>query len=321
MIPMFGVVWWQSFDPRESEPTVFTTSPEKCAELFDKIFDTWKQHVQENYGGPGQPTLEPLTVAELISRWKGGEEFRNTDCRFSVDNWGNLVKHKDNVWGHVDWPNLEPFKYVPSKYGDAYTNIEVLLGEPKQDKLLPIIIREYTRKANDFDSITSWDFSFVKNTAETQKTKYWKFLPQDERISYNVIGGNFTSIIDKTRKHSFDIPATSYLTEVDCESAGLKEVVTAVPVTFPIISDNYHVIVEHKRYGIYPDENDVYSFKMVSFFNINDNFPDTALMLSEEKYSCDWIEKPSSDLIDQEYPTEPTYVEWKFKLYEKQNPE
>jgi hypothetical protein len=83
----------------------------KCAELFDKIFDTWEKHVQENYGGPGQPTLEPPSVADLVSGWEGGEEFRSTDCRYRVNDWAYLVRHQEQVWGYVDWPKLEPFVY------------------------------------------------------------------------------------------------------------------------------------------------------------------------------------------------------------------
>jgi len=47
------------------------TDEEKCANFFDKIFDTWKIHVKENYGGPGQPILEPPSVVGLIADWKG----------------------------------------------------------------------------------------------------------------------------------------------------------------------------------------------------------------------------------------------------------
>jgi|SRR3989344_129264 len=97
----------------DPEPQPGTLSNEECAELFDKIFDTWEKHVKENYGGPGQPTLEPPTVAGLVSGWEGGEEFRNTDCRYRVNDWAYLVRHQEQVWGYVDWPKLEPFKYEP----------------------------------------------------------------------------------------------------------------------------------------------------------------------------------------------------------------
>jgi hypothetical protein len=97
----------------DSKPQPGTLSNEDCAKLFDKIFDTWEEYVKENYGGPGQPTLEPPTVAGLVSGWEGGEEFRNTDCRYRVNDWAYLVKHQEQVWGYVDWPKLEPFKYEP----------------------------------------------------------------------------------------------------------------------------------------------------------------------------------------------------------------
>jgi len=105
--------WYDALFYSEPLPLVESEiiSNQKCAELFDKIFDTWEKYVKENYGGPGQPTLEPPTVAGLVSGWEGGEEFRNTDCRYRVNDWAYLVRHHEQVWGYVDWPKLEPFVY------------------------------------------------------------------------------------------------------------------------------------------------------------------------------------------------------------------
>ena len=94
---------------KEDGPQSSTVSNQDCAKLFDKIFDTWEEHVEKNYGGPGQPVMEPPTVEGLISGWWGGEEFRKTDCRYRVNDWAYLVRHQDQVWGNVDWPQLEPF--------------------------------------------------------------------------------------------------------------------------------------------------------------------------------------------------------------------
>jgi hypothetical protein len=365
VIPVFGVVWWQSFDPRESDflnhdrfsecelaifsgddgvclraeqaknldwssvetceqtekiikcppatyPTLFTTSPERCAELFDRIFDTWKQHVKENYGGPGQPTLEPPTVAGLISGWEGGEGFRNTDCRFSVDNWGYLVEHQEQVWDNVDWPKLEPFKYVPPKYGDAWTVIEVFFGESYEDKLLPITIREATRHATDFDEIKVWHFGIIKNTVDTPQFEYWNIVP-DEDAYFDVVGGNFESIIDESRLSPNSTPSIGFNTDVDCGELGTKQILTGIPATIPIKRDNFHVYAEHKDIGIYPDENGVYSLKMILMFDINNKSKENLTMLSETHQHCSWIDD-LPPYLDPEYPVEPTYVEWKFRL-------
>ena len=99
-----GVILQDSADFNEKH-----YSNQECAELFDKTFDTWKQYVDENYGGPGQPILEPLTVDEIISGWEGGQEFRDSDCRFRVNDWTYIVKHQDIVWGNIDWPELKAF--------------------------------------------------------------------------------------------------------------------------------------------------------------------------------------------------------------------
>ena len=113
----FGALYLSpGLHPDENLPNVLEREFEilynqKCARLFDKIFDTWQEHVKENYGGPGQPILEPPSVAGLIADWEGGEEFRNTNCRYTVNDWAYLVEHQDEVWGHVDWSKLEPFPY------------------------------------------------------------------------------------------------------------------------------------------------------------------------------------------------------------------
>ena len=88
---------------------------QECARLFDKIFETWEVHVKENYGGPGQAILEPPSVSWLIADWEGGKEFRDSDCRYTVNDWAYLVEHQEQVWGSVDWPKLEPFSYTKSE--------------------------------------------------------------------------------------------------------------------------------------------------------------------------------------------------------------
>ena len=296
----------------QPEFAVFATSPERCAELFDIIFDTWRQHVEENYGGPGQPTLEPPTAAGLIFEWEGGDEFRNTDCRFSVGKWGHLAEYPEHVWGHVDWPKLEPFKYVPPKYGDARTVIEVFFGEPYEDKLLPITIREATRHASNFDEIKVWNFGIVKNTVDTPQFEYWNYIP-DEDAYFGVVGGNFESIIDESRLSPDSIPSIGFETDVNCGDLGTKQILTGVPSTFPVKRDNYHVYAEYRDIGIYPDETGAYSLEMISMFDVNNRSKETLNIISETYQHCDW-ESELPPHLDPEYPVEPTYVEWRFML-------
>lgn len=285
---------------------------EKCAEDFDKIFDTWKVFVKENHG-PGKPQVEPLFPYQLIADWEGGEEFRDSDCRYTVNDWAYLVEYQEQVWGHVDWPKLEPFEYIPAKYGDANTSLEIIFGEPYENELLPITIREATRKANNFEDITIWNFAFVKNTDDTQKFEYWDFIPKADRGSFDVVGGDFTSIIDESKEYSTVIVAVELVSEIDCGDLGIQEISTGSPYTIPIQKDNYHVFVDHKKFGIFPDEDGVYSFKMASFFDINNRSIDNMTMISEEYEHCDWIGNIFPHL-DPEYPSEPTFVDWKFKL-------
>ena len=38
-----------------------------------------------------------------------------SDCKNTVNQWGYLVEHQEYVWGHINWPDLEPYTYVPVK--------------------------------------------------------------------------------------------------------------------------------------------------------------------------------------------------------------
>ena len=77
-----------------------------CATLFDKLFDTWIEYVEENYGGPGQPILEPPTRTGIIMSWEGGQAFRDSDCSHFVDSWGYLATH--DAWNQIDWDIVDP---------------------------------------------------------------------------------------------------------------------------------------------------------------------------------------------------------------------
>jgi hypothetical protein len=129
-----------------------------------------------------------------------------------------------------------------------------------------------------------------------------------------IVGGNFENIIDETRlSSSMSTPAIGFNTDVDCENLGTKQILTGIPSTIPIKRDNFHVYAEHHDIGIYPDENGVYSVKLISIFDIKNRSKENLTILSETHQYCSW----TSDLppyLDPEYPVEPTYVEWRFRL-------
>ncbi len=71
-----------------------------CATLFDKLFDTWIEHVEEmEKSGRGQ--MEPPTRTGIVMSWEGGQAFRDADCSQFVDNWGYLATH--DTWNQIDW--------------------------------------------------------------------------------------------------------------------------------------------------------------------------------------------------------------------------
>lgn len=77
-----------------------------CAKLFDKLFDTYIEYVEENYGGPGQPILEPPTRTGIVMSWEGGQAFRDADCSYFVDYWGYLATH--DAWDGIEWDEINP---------------------------------------------------------------------------------------------------------------------------------------------------------------------------------------------------------------------
>jgi len=76
-----------------------------CATLFDKLFDTYIEHVEDmEKSGMGQ--MEPPTRTGIVMSWEGGQAFRDSDCSHFVDSWGYLATH--DAWNQIDWDIVDP---------------------------------------------------------------------------------------------------------------------------------------------------------------------------------------------------------------------
>lgn len=157
---MFGVVWWQFFDPRDSDtldrfpdceltifsgddgvclrpdqvknldwssvetcqqkgkvitcnptvyPRIFSSSPEKCAKLFDSSWSAWVDYVEKKQSDVVQS--EPPSKQAIISESEFFAEFRETDCRFRVGSWAYLTENEDMVWDGMPWPDLKTYPH------------------------------------------------------------------------------------------------------------------------------------------------------------------------------------------------------------------
>jgi len=179
------------------EPEII--SDQKCAELFDKIFDTWEKYVEENIDWTGQSTLEPPTVAGIVLGWEGGEEFRNTDCRYKVNDWAYLVKHQEQVWGYVDWPKLEPFKYEPKPEDERKIFCETHGGKWSEE----------FHNCVGGSMETSCDDIGASGSLVSVKV-FGKTITQEENcVSHELfcksMGGNSTCMSDEQKGHGRDI--------------------------------------------------------------------------------------------------------------------
>ncbi len=82
---------------------------QRCADLFDAMFDDWAAHVEEMYNTTGN-VYEPPPTYGIVKSSVQYVEFMSFHCNSSVFDWGYLVNHQEVIWGNIDWPDVEPFK-------------------------------------------------------------------------------------------------------------------------------------------------------------------------------------------------------------------
>lgn len=84
-------------------------SNEYCAQLFDSSLESWS---------PPNPDYNPPTLAHIILGTPEFEEFRSSDCRFSVFDWANLSKNEDFIWNsNIQWPEFTQWYESELVYG------------------------------------------------------------------------------------------------------------------------------------------------------------------------------------------------------------
>ena len=110
-------------------PTIHAITAIECAILFDESLSAWTTHAKEAQSSGVQ--WEPPTKQGIISGSEFFAQFRETDCRYFVNDWAHLIQNQDLVWDGIPWPNLRNYPHEHLNIGDAM----VLEAFPKSNPL------------------------------------------------------------------------------------------------------------------------------------------------------------------------------------------
>ena len=106
-----------------------TMSDQGCASLFDASWSDWIAHAKESQSTGTQ--WEPPSKQDIISGSEYFAEFRDTDCRHTVNDWAYLTEDQNIVWDDIPWPNLRTYPHEHLDAGD----VMVLEAFPKSNPL------------------------------------------------------------------------------------------------------------------------------------------------------------------------------------------
>ena len=104
-------------------------SDQGCASLFDDSWSAWIAYTKEAQSSGVQ--WEPPNKQDIISGSEFFEEFRDTDCRYTVNDWAHLTDDQSIVWDDIPWPNLRTYPHEHLNAGD----VMVLEAFPKSNPL------------------------------------------------------------------------------------------------------------------------------------------------------------------------------------------
>ena len=120
-----------------------------CASLFDDSWSAWVAHAKETQSSGGVQ-WEPPSKQDIISGSDFFAEFRDTDCRYTVNDWAYLADDQSVVWDGIPWPNLRTY---PHEHIDA-GHVMVLEAFPKSS---PLNGYHYIHQIKHGESQYLWD--------------------------------------------------------------------------------------------------------------------------------------------------------------------
>ena len=117
--------------PKKPSPSleIGTMSDQRCASLFDDSWSAWVAHTKDTRSSGAQ--WEPPSKQDIISGSEFFAEFRDTDCRYTVNDWAYLTEDQSIVWSNIPWPNLKSYPHEHLNAGD----VMVLEAFPKSNPL------------------------------------------------------------------------------------------------------------------------------------------------------------------------------------------
>jgi len=212
------------------------------------------------------------------------------------------VEPEEQVWSGAEgmcaegYPDCED--YVGSivepgfKNEEPFTKIEIMFGEPLNDKLVPVIFTEVTTHAETLDEIMVWNFELIGHSGDDRRV-VWDTLPKDKRIWY-VINDDGQDILIPA---NIAVPADQHLYEMDCGFFQTVEGESAHPTLLQIKNNTSVIYAQNSRIGIYPDSNEEYSFEFASIFRNYVQFPEDAVeIISQETKECKLTQNVEDDL-------------------------
>lgn len=110
-------------------PSIELMSNQECANLFDSSWSAWIVHAASLQTNGAQ--MEPPSKQDIISGSEFFAEFRDTDCRFTVNDWAYLTEDQSIVWDDIPWPELRTYPHEYIEPGD----VMILEAFPKSNPL------------------------------------------------------------------------------------------------------------------------------------------------------------------------------------------
>ena len=221
-----------------------------------------------------------------IEKWVSSEAIRNSTHIYdkSTCQWYVIMSSSDDPVYSVPFGSSE----------EPFTKIEIMFGEPLNDKLVPVTFTEVTTHAETLDEVLVWNFGLIGHSAGDLRV-VWDALPQDNRISYEITNDDGLDI--HIPENIISIPFDLHGYEMDC---GLFQTVTGEsghPTLFKIKNNTFTIYAQNSRIGIYPDSNGEYSFEFASIFKNYVSFhEDTVEIISQETRECKLTHNVENDL-------------------------
>lgn len=203
----------------EAVKEIGLTENEFCATTFDTSMKMWIKYAKVAQSNDRQ--WEPPNIDYIISSSEYFEEFRNTDCRFSVNDWAYLSEYQNNIW-RVQWPDMTRFP-------------EVLDAEELESELLCMggrgfIVNDKCERIGKYDPVTGLsivenkeqcdllegNWNEEQNTCESKYGRYEKYLDENNELNFGLQYDKNGMIIDDLQRifdwcdYSGDKPAHWY---------------------------------------------------------------------------------------------------------------